>query len=476
MIDLTLQEALRALGTAPEGLSLPSEASARPFPEVSIDSRTLQRGDCFFAIRGDRFDGHDFIEEARRKGASMIVSSRPVRVQEGAGGPIRVVVEDTRRALQRLAHHVRCKWGKPVVAITGSMGKTTTRTFTSTLLEERFCVAQSPKNWNNEIGVPLSLLALLPEHEVAVLELGMNHPGEIGRLASLCLPDQGVLTNVAPVHLEFFPSLQAIAAAKGELIEHLPAGGRLIYNADDDLVRELAEDFAGDTVSFGFSPAAQVRLLSFQIQSLQCMRCAIDLRGERLDVRVPFAGRHFLYNLAAAVAVAHTFGLRAADIGHGIERLRPLPMRGTVHEVPLGDGTSATLWDDSYNANPLAMQTVLETVGLLEGYRRKIVALGEMRELGEEAPALHRELGRQVAALPIDALITVGSLGRHISEAAAKSGFAGERKHFQDSEAAASFLNGLLQAGDLVVIKGSRGTEMERIAGKIQSRLREEKV
>lgn len=455
---MSLAEVVKAVGGSLQGSSPPTQ----PAPNsVSIDTRTLRRGQMFVAIRGDRFDGHDFIKEALGKGASLVLASKADPgwnewMQPGCG---LILVSDTLAALQQLASHVRRKWGRTVLAVSGSMGKTTTRRFAARLLSKKFRVLETPGNLNNEIGLPLSLLGLEAEHDLAVLELGMNRAGEIRRLGAICAPNAALLTNIAPVHLEFFEGVDDIARAKGEILESLSEEGVFFFNCDDARLVRLAAGFKGKRISFGFSKDAGARVEKFQFLDPGSTELTLRTSAGPLRGKVPFAGRHFLYNLAAAVAVALEFGVPLDEIASALPDLAPLEGRGQ-----LLNGAEIAVWDDCYNSNPAAVASLMETMGLIERNGRIVLALGDMLELGERAEELHREAGRQVAASRIDYLIAVGGLARHIAEGARQHGFPEDRVlEFETSQDSAARIRSLLQPGDLLVVKGSRGVRMEKI-------------
>ncbi len=438
---------------------------------VAIDSRTIQDGECFIAIQGPRFDGHDFIADALEKGARWIIHRRgwsPAGVGQKGARALFLEVQSTDLALQQLGAYVRRKWGGRLVAITGSMGKTTTRVFSASLLSSKYRVLESRGNLNNEFGVPLSLLRLKPEHELAVLELGMNRAGEIGRLAALCRPDVAVITNVAPVHLEFFEDLQGIAAAKGEILDHLAPEGVFVFNADDPLVCKLAARAPGRTVSFGTSGTADIRVSELHVESLHSMRFTLALESRPAAVEVAFSGRHFLYNLAAAATVASVCQLSPSQIEAGLQQLRVGQMRGQVLKVPVPGEPDVTIWDDSYNSNPEAVRSVLETTASVRGYRRKILVLGEMRELGAESAELHRQIGLDVAATSPDLLVAVGAEARPLVEGAREGGMGPHQiRYYENSDQAGEALAEEVSGGDLVVCKGSRGVRIERVVQRL---------
>lgn len=455
MLPVTLEAAAAAMQAR---MVLPSGWSGgvhQPFPPASIDSRTVRPGDCFFALVGERRDGHDFVEEACRAGAELVVLSRPV-----AGLPVPAfMVPDTTRALQDLGRYCRKEWGGTVLAVTGSMGKTTSRRFLAALLRTRYRVLETLGNFNNHLGVPLSLLCLEPEHEVAVLELGMNHSGEIAHLAGICLPDAGLVTNVAPVHTQFFASLEEVAEAKEELVRSLPETGWLVFNADDPRVAAMARRYRGRSVSFGFGTGADYRIVECKALGLSATRFEIEGPRGKLNAEVRFLGRGFVANAAGAVAAAMELGVDVRDVPAVLAQVRPGGHRGEFHQWG-----QVSVYDDSYNSNPEAVATLLEAVTSVRGGRRWILALGDMLELGEQSAHHHRRIGRLAAEAAPDMLVTVGEESRHLAGAALDAGFPRERQHhFKSADSAACFLRDKVQPGDLVVVKGSRGIGMERI-------------
>ncbi len=462
MITVSTSEVADVLETTlPEN---PAFSSAAPFPPVSIDTRRLEEGDCFLAIQGSRFDGHDFIDEAVDKGARMVVHSRPYPTRGRDSGVAFLRVGDTTAALQKLARCAREKWSGSVVTVTGSMGKTTTRRFSSTLLGQRFQVCESPGNLNNHFGVPLSLLRLQDDDEVAVLELGMNHPGEIRTLSLICQPDVVVVTNVAPVHLEFFRSLDHIAKAKAEILEGLRDGGTLLFNGDDERLCSMARRFAGRSLDFGTQGDHRFKVTAQTRADLQGMEIAIQTPTGSVEAKVPLFGKHHLYNIAAAVAVAVTLGLSNAQIRKGVGGLEAPDQRGQVRLMSPARGVKLTLIDESYNSNPQALLSVLEDFAGWTWEGRKLVVLGDMLELGESAPEFHREAGRHLAALDIDLVLTVGKLALHILDGAVEAGMSSRRLFSaQDALKAATQLCKLAQDGDLVLVKASRGVGLDRM-------------
>jgi UDP-N-acetylmuramoyl-tripeptide--D-alanyl-D-alanine ligase len=429
---------------------------------VTIDSRTAQPGDLFFAIRGPRFDGHDFLAQAAHRGALGAVVDRAVVGPTGLGV---LRVADATRALADLARHVRGGARAPVVAVTGSSGKTTTKEMIATLAEVRGPVLKTEGNLNNRYGLPLTLCRLRSQHAIAVLELGMSAPGEIRELVAIAQPDVAVVLNVAPVHLEFFESIEAIAEAKAEILEGLAPAGTAVLNGDDPRVRRFGERYAGRVVLFGHSPGFEIACEAAE-PSAEGTRLRLRIAGQCADVRVPLLGEHFASDFLAAAAAAHVLGLSTGEIASGAERIRPAPHRGDVRR--LRDGV--TLIDDCYNSNPAALSAALRALSLARG-RRRVAVLGDMLELGPRGPELHRKAGEELAGLA-ELVIAVGPLARAILDGARRAGLAPELLlHYPDADVASAALPSLLEAGDAVLVKGSRGVHLEAVASAIAAAL-----
>lgn len=453
---LTVAEAVDATGAETRGPGMP--ILNQPLPDVSIDSRTLSPGELFFAIEGEKFDGHDFVSEAFQKGALAAVVTTAKAHRLDPEGPL-MVVEDTTAALQNLAHFARMRWAGPLIAITGSMGKTTTRTFTAQLLGRSLCVLESRGNLNNLYGLPLTLLRLERRHQAAVVELGMSEPGEMALLSLISAPTTAVLTNVAPVHLEFFESVDAIAEAKGEILLGLSKAGCFHFNRDDERVVQISERCQTRTRSFGFSDLADTQIRSLHIEDLSNMHIVFAWDGKEVPVQVPFSGHHFGYNLAAAISVSRECGLSDDQILQGIKTLKPLSLRGRV----IRSG-KVTILDDSYNANPEAVRAVLQVVGSAPGFKRRIAVLGDMLELGACSRRMHQKTGGIVPKHQIDLLVTVGREAFFIGEGAREAGMNEERiRHFATADEAASFLASQISEGDLILVKGSRGIRLDQL-------------
>ena len=457
------------LAEAAEALGLTPPQAGGEVTGCSIDSRTLRPGDLFVAIRGPRDDGHDYVDSAFAAGAAgAIVDSRWKEAHPGAG--LLLGVEAPARALQQLAKWARRRWGGSVVAITGSNGKTTTKDTLSTLLETRRRVSKTCGNLNNELGLPLSILRTGGDAEIAVLEMGMNHAGEIRQLASIAEPNVGLVTGVTAAHLEFFSSPDDIALAKRELIESLPPAGTAVLNADDGRVRRFAGVHRGRSITFGIDQPADFKAAAIELRGSGGAAFTLlpsEAAGAApVRFRSPLLGRHNVLNILASLAAASLFGVDPASLTAVVSRLRPARMRGEVVEIG-----GVTFLDDCYNANPYAVSEMLAVLRQSPG-PRKIAVLGEMRELGETSGRLHRQTGREAAAASLALLIGVGGDARYIVEEAAERGLPPDAAVFFDDPAdVAVFLSPLLRAGDVVLFKGSRGVGLERALDAVRKKL-----
>jgi UDP-N-acetylmuramoyl-tripeptide--D-alanyl-D-alanine ligase len=430
----------------------------------SIDSRTVRPGELFFAVKGERLDGHDFVGQALERGAVAAV----IRADRRAYFPPRahlIAVEDTLAALQKLAAAVRRAWGKPVVGITGSAGKTTTKEAIAHLLATRFRVHKSEGNLNNHFGLPLMLLRLEPEHEVAVIEMGMSHLGEIRELARLAQPETGVVTCVAPVHLEFFSSVAEIARAKRELIEGLPGDGTAVLNADDEHVSQFGRGFPGKVVTFGVRNPASVRAEKIELRGAQGSAFEIVAGGSREPAVLPLVGAHNVPNALAAVAVALEQGIALVEAAAALGGLAPAEKRGQIVEVG-----GATVINDCYNSNPKALDAMVDAL-LGMPAKRRIVIAGEMLELGPTGPELHRECGRRMAERGVDALVGVRGAAESMAQGARQAGLRAE--FVETPEEAGEWLAREARAGDAVLLKASRGVRLERALERWRARLQE---
>ena len=455
------------LGEIATILGASCEVPERVAEGYSIDSRTILPGQLFFAIRGPRFDAHEFVEQAFERGAVGAVvergfSEQAAGVNRGAMLPVR----DTTDALQLLGQAVRRKWGRRVIAVTGSTGKTTTKELVATLVAKRSSVLKSQGNLNNQYGLPLTLLELGPHHEVAVVELAMSAPGEIARLAQIAQPQVGVVTNVAPVHLEFFDSVDAIAKAKRELIENLEPPAVAVLNNDDARVRKFGQGFAGRVVSFGFGEGAEFRAASFRAGQNGGSVFRVAGHGMDGDFFLPLPGRHNVENALAALAAASLFHIPAAELRDALASFQNLHQRNEILTLP----EDVTVINDSYNSNPLALERMLETLAAWPGARRRIVVAGEMLELGPSSPEWHRRIGRKAAECGVSWLLAVKGDARFFLEGAAEAGLSGDRcRFFPEVEKAGKFCRKLLEPGDVVLVKGSRGVHLETVIELLQA-------
>lgn len=431
-MNFTLQEVARAVG-----LSTGFEAEVSGW---SIDSRTIEPGDLFFAIRGPAHDGNAYIEDVLARGASGAIAERP------ADGPV-LVVPDSLAALGQLASWARSEWGGEVIGVTGSAGKTTTKDAIADLLSVRMKVGRTSGNFNNNIGLPISILRIPDGARAAVLEMGMNHAGEIRDLAKIARPDIGVVTNVGYAHVEnFADGIEGIALAKRELVEALKPDGTAVLNADDPRVARFAEVHPGRVVTYGLSKGSTVRAedVGYFHESTRFRVC-----GTEFEIRLP--GTHGILTALAGIAVAQLYGIAPRELVDAVRNLQPGKMRGQrfTHNGVL-------VINDCYNSNPEAAQAMVDVLRSTKGERR-IAVLGEMRELGAWSEKLHVELGRCVLGNGIDVLVGIHGAARFMVEAAGIDG-----AFFEEPEAAGDYLRTIAREGDAILFKGSRGTHVER--------------
>ncbi len=433
----------------------------------SIDTRTLAPGDLFIAIKGERFDGNRYVVEAVRKGAvGAIVSDESLAASgELAATPL-IVVSDTVAALQALANRVRRDSGAAVVAVTGSAGKSTTKEITAEFLSARYRVFRNRGNLNNHIGLPLSLLELRNKPDIGVLELGMNHFGEISALVKIAEPEVRVWTNVGPAHLEFFGTVEAIAEAKAEILEGAGPGALLVANADDELVMRHAKTFAGRVRTFGVEQPADVRALAVRDLGIDGTAAIVRTPIGEAEIRTPLPGTANLSNILAAAAVAIRFDIPLDDIVARAASLKPVARRGEITRA----GT-LTIVDDSYNSNPKALSRALATIAGEARYERRVAVIGEMLELGAASPDLHRAAGEEAARAKLSELIAVGGpSAQALAEGAVRAGMPAERVHYVGkSSDAADLAVTLVKPGDLVLVKGSRGIKTEVVVDRLKA-------
>ena len=461
-MNLTLEEINNAVNGTLTG---PGNVKVRGY---SIDSRTINPGELFFAIKGPRFDGHQFVEQAfQKKAAAIVVEERGLKpattesadVVAGFSPRPMIRVNSTLEALQTLARDVRRRWGMTIIGVTGSAGKTTTKEMTAAVLGKKFTVLRSVGNLNNEFGLPLCLLRVERYQNIGVLEMGMSARGEIRKLASIAEPNEGIVTNVNPVHLEFFKSVDEIAEAKAELIEGLHDPKIAYLNNDDTRVRGMARNFTGKVITYGVKSLAAFKV--HQIQDLGLEGTAFTVHHGRRDENfvLPLLGQHNVANAIAAIAVGATHEVSWEQMRDAMNEMKPEKMRGEV--IKFREGFAVV--DDSYNSNPRALSEMIRFLGRLQGYQRKILVAGEMLELGPEGPELHRNCGREAARAGIELIMAVQGQAREILEGALESGVDRSRLKFvRDALQAGELLARTIKKGDVVLIKGSRGVKLEQ--------------
>ena len=456
--SFTVQDIVRATQGALVGGDL-----AVPVTGVSIDSRSIGVGEAFFAIKGHRLDGHAYLGDAAGRGsACLVVHELPDDVPPNV--PL-VLVQDTTRALGRLAAWHRAKFSIPVVAVTGSNGKTTTKELIAAILGTRWNTLKPEGSFNNQWGLPLTLLGLSPEHGALVVELGTNQPGEIASLAALAVPTVGVVTVVAAVHTEFLGSLEGVRDEKAGLVKALAPTGVAVLNADDTRVASMARDTRARVITYGVRTPAEVHAAPDVTDGPDGLAFTLEHGSERHRVALPLSGQHNVTNALAAAGAAVALGFSLAEIAAGLADARPVKGRcvwRTAGEI--------RLLDDTYNANPASVRAALDTVVAHRGGSRVIAVLGDMLELGAIADEAHREVGRHAAGAGVDALVGMGRHARALVEAARAAGVA-QAQHTETFEDTVAFLMKELVPGDLVLVKGSRGMRMERIVDALVARL-----
>jgi len=418
---------------------------------VVIDSREVKPDSVFFAIKGDRLDGHQFVAQALATARGAVVSQVPENVPADKGI---VRVADTTVALQNLARSIRERYPFTLIAITGSAGKTTTKEMIATLVASERRTFKSWGNFNNLIGCPLCIDNTPDDAEVVVSEMGMNHKGEIAQLAGLTHPDVGVYTNIGPVHIEFFGTIEKIAEAKRELLENVKPGGTIVINADNEHVMNISRGFEGRKVTYGIDHDADFRGTNIRERGL--LGTTFEVSGHTFELSLP--GRHNLENLLAAIATARAIGISWEGISRGVRGLKPASHRGVII-----DAGGATIYDDTYNSNPYALGRALSLMTQADVSGRRIAVIGDMLELGEKELDYHRDAGKAIPR-SVNAVIAVGKRSLALLDGAREAGFGnGNLHHFDDALSAGEFLKTFIRPGDLVLIKASRGIGLDRI-------------
>jgi UDP-N-acetylmuramoyl-tripeptide--D-alanyl-D-alanine ligase len=434
----------------------------------AYDSRKLVPGEAFLAIVTDRRDGHAFLAHAIERGASALVVSDPSSAMMLPPSEIPVVlVDDAIKALQRAARYVRRMSGAKVVAITGSAGKTTTKEAAATLVSGRYRTMRNQGNYNNHIGLPLSLMELQDGAEVAVVEFGMSAASEIRTLVEVAEPDVRVWTNVGTAHIEYFETQEKIAAAKAEILERASAETVVVANADDPLVMRHVQGFRGRVTTFGVEQPADVRPLHVDDRGLEGQRAEVMTPAGPVALDLVLAGRANLENVMAAVGVALALGVPPEEIAVRAASIRPAEQRGEVIRLD----RDILVYDDSYNASPTALKRTLQVIAAEKSGRRRVAFLGEMRELGAQAESLHRDCGVAVASAGIARLVTVGGTPAcALGKAAVDAGLAaGVVTHVENSADAADLVPDLVRGGDLVLVKGSHSTGMDVVVDRLRA-------
>jgi len=454
-MKFTLNDIVNATG----GLVVTRPGARDPKPVISgisTDTRTLQAGDLFVPLRGPRADGHDFIADAFQRGAAAALTTRPTNGLPS--GAVVIRVDDPLRALGQIARAYRRTLTVTVVGVTGSVGKTTTTKLCAAVLARAFTVASTAEVWNAEIGVPLTLLGLGPQHQVAVIEMAMRGLGQITELVAMAAPSVGVVTCISDVHLEYLGSRENVARAKGELVAGLPDDGAAILNRDDELVGGLARLCRGRVVTYGLAGPADVRADQIRFEPAG-MAFRVLAGPKRAEARLPAWGQHNVANALAATAVGLELGMDLDAIVAAMAEWTPPAKR--LQPVQLG---TVLVINDTYNSSPASVRAALDVLEHVGQGRRLVVVLGEMRELGARSPQLHRDVGRDLAHRKIALVLTVGPGAEAIGEGAAAAGVAPDCiEHVPTVEEATTRLRTILRAGDVVLIKGSRILQMERI-------------
>lgn len=455
MIEMKVEECLRAIGGKNS-----SGVGDEFFRGVSIDSRTLKKGELFVCIQGDRFDGHNFIKEAQDKQAAAIVLSEESEMGRVRGKtPVVIRVKNTLKALQELALFYRKKMPVKVIGITGTNGKSTTKEMTAAITEKKFKTIKTKGNLNNHIGLPLNIFDLSKTDEIAVMEMGMSAAGEIKRLAEIAKPEIGVVTNISEGHLVHLKTLKKVQAAKGELFDSLSEKETAIVNADDPLVLELAKSVRAKVITYGIYKGADIKAENICPMDREGFKLSVNFSGKNIPMCIPFLGECNIYNALAAIATSWSLGIAPDDIKQGLMAAKLLANRFEVSEH-----RGVTIINDSYNANPRSMKEALKILAKYKCKGRRFFIVGEMLELGDLSKPAHKALGVDVAKYSIDYLVTVGDLSSHVAKSAVASGMNKKNTAIASGhECAVAFIKKHSRSGDCLLVKGSRGSKMEEV-------------
>ena len=457
MEKVTINEIIDWSGGIPTGETLNTEITG-----ISTDTRTIKPGELFIPLVGENFDGHNFINKALDMGAAFFIYSTDLPTELTAKGGIRV--KDTQRAYQDIARGYLRKNRIPVVAITGSNGKTTTKDYTSHILSQKYRVVKTRKNFNNEIGVPKTVLELDSSIEILVVEMAMRGVGQIRELARIVEPDIAVITNVGESHFELLGSYEAIARTKSEILEFIQPGGNAVLNSDDKWYWYMTEKSPEKIKSFGIKRTADVKLLESTNRGLDGYDLKIDVEGETCEFHLPLLGEHNIYNALTSITIARCMNLTTEEIAKGISTLTPSEKRLDLKK----SGGGWIIINDSYNASPTSTESALNILGSLPKTGRKIAALGDMLELGAIEVEAHRNIGKTVFNIGLDLLLVKGKLGAHIASGAKDAGMdSGKVMICENSEEIINKLKSMVKEGDTILVKGSRLMKMEEIAEKL---------
>jgi UDP-N-acetylmuramoyl-tripeptide--D-alanyl-D-alanine ligase len=459
LIEMNVEECLRAVGGKTS-----SSVGGEFFRGVSIDSRTLKKGELFICIQGERFDGHNFIKEAQDKQAAAIVLSDQSDMSLIRGkSPVVIRVKNTLKALQELALFYRKKMPVKVIGITGTNGKSTTKEMTAAITEKKFKTIKTKGNLNNHIGLPLTIFHLSKTDEIAVMEMGMSAAGEIKRLAEIAKPGIGVVTNISEGHLVHLKTLKKVQAAKGELFDSLSEKEIAIVNADDPLVLELAKSVRAKVITYGIYKGADIKAENICPMDREGFKLSVNFSGTNIPMHIPFLGECNIYNALAAMATSWSLGITPDDIKQGLMKAKLLANRFEVSEY-----RGVTIINDSYNANPRSMKEALKILAEYKCKGRRFFIVGEMLELGDLAEPAHKALGIEIAKYSIDYLVTIGELSAHVAKSAVAAGM--NKKNTATAsghECAVAFIKKYSRSGDCLLVKGSRGSKMEEVVRRL---------
>ncbi len=440
---------------------------SKTFNGISIDSRTVKKGQLFVCVSGDRFDSHDFILDVMQKEVAGIIVKSKDKIPNKKSASFVIQVNDTVQALQNLAEFHRSQFDVSILAITGTNGKSTTKEMTASVAASQFNVLKTEGNKNNHIGLPLTLFNLKAEHEVSVLEMGMSGKGEIKRLAEIAKPKVGIITNISEGHLENLPTIKDVQEAKGELFESLNQDGTAIVNADDPLVLELSRSLRSNIVTYGFKSSADIQADNVKQRGNEGFDFTLHFFNEKTSVFLPFLGSCNISNALAAIAAGHALGLSSQKILSGLQDCQLMPQRMQTEKK--GD---ITIINDAYNANPRSMEEALRTLSSYKNKGKKVFVMGDMLELGRISENAHKNFGKQFSASSVNLLIAVGPLAQLAAQTALDSGLDENRvRSFENKEEAILFLYESLQANDCMLVKGSRGMQMEQVIEGISKKM-----